>query len=411
MKNIGQVIQKYKIYILALLVVFAGFATIELINKRFWLHDFQVYYDAATAFFLGNTVYCVSFGLSSGYYKYSPFALFIFFPFTLIPFAISKVIYFTFLSLLIISTVIFSNKLIIKNLFFQSKQPSQNLILFLITIAFLQHIYFELHLGNINILLLFFILIGLHFILNKKQWIGGLFIALAILIKPHFIILIPLFLFRKQFISLASCLAALFFGLLIPSVYIGFKANTALLLQWKNAMMTHNDSPVSGQDTIYSWIYRILGNTINDTNQGIFVLIVLSFIALLVLLFILYNKKLESKSLVNKRLEEKHFLFEYIVLVALIPNLTITDSEHFLFSVPLIAWIINYLFIKKPSYIFAIITILILFLYGGNLRELVGKQASRWMTDTGILGLGNIILIGYSILLLNLKEKNKTQNL
>jgi hypothetical protein len=43
---------------------------------------------------------------------------------------------------------------------------------------------------------------------------------------------------------------------------------------------------------------------------------------------------------------------------------------------------------------------MILFLYGGNLREAIGAPASKWMTTTGILGLGNILLIGTSVFLM-----------
>jgi hypothetical protein len=101
-------------------------------------------------------------------------------------------------------------------------------------------------------------------------------------------------------------------------------------------------------------------------------------------------------------------VFEYMVLVALIPNLTITDSEHFLFSVPLLAWVINFLFIRKPGYLLTWLIVIILSLYGGNLREVIGIATSRWMTATGILGLGNILLIGIGVYLM-IKSPGKSE--
>ncbi len=156
---------------------FFAFAVMEAINKRFWLHDFQVYYDAATNFFSGKTVYGITFGLGSGYYKYSPFALFIFYPLTWVSYDVAKLIYFIFLSLLIMITVIISDRLVKEKLFGQLDTKPRLLILLIITIAFLQHIYYELHLGNINILLLLLSLNALYLLLKRKEWAAGLILA------------------------------------------------------------------------------------------------------------------------------------------------------------------------------------------------------------------------------------------
>jgi len=390
----------HKVYILIMALLFILFAVLEAINKRFWLHDFQVYYDAATNFFSGKTVYGITFGLGSGYYKYSPFALFIFYPLTWVSYDVAKVIYFIILSLLIVITVIKSDRLVKEKLFGQLDTKPRLLILLIITIAFLQHIYYELHLGNINILLLLLSLYALYLLLKKKEWATGLILALAILIKPHFLILLPWLFLRKRFIAISSCISGIAFGLWIPSLYIGFNANMQLLAQWKETMLRHNISPVDGQDTIYSWFYRITGSSIAEASQNLYVLSVLVFVALLMFAFYIYNKRREPEIADNNGLEIKNSVFEYLILIALIPNLTVTDSEHFLFSVPIIAWVINYLFIRKPGYLLTVLVVMILFLYGGNLREAIGAPASKWMTTTGILGLGNILLIGMSVFLL-----------
>jgi hypothetical protein len=400
MKEIIQLLRSLKVYVFVMALFFIAFAVMEAINKRFWMHDFQVYYDAPTNFFAGKTVYGITFGLGSGYYKYSPFALFLFFPLTLAEYNVAKVIYFICLSLLIIITVVISDRLVKEKLFGQQNSTPRLLILFLITIAFLQHIYYELHLGNINILLLLISLSALHLLLQKKEWAAGLILALTILIKPHFLILLPLLMMRKHFMAAVSCIAGIGVGLLIPSLYVGFDENKLLLNQWKNAMMSHNISPVQGQDTFYSLLYRLTGSSIPETYQNIFILSVLAVIALLMLTLVVYNKRKEEEIPVNLSMNEKNTVFEYLVLVALIPNLTVTDSEHFLFSVPLIAWVINYLFIRNPGYLLTAFVVIILFLFGGNLREAIGAPLSKWMTATGILGLGNLLLIAMSVYLM-----------
>jgi hypothetical protein len=310
------------------------------------------------------------------------------------------VLYFIFLSVLTVITVIVSDKLVIEKLMGQSMPKKRLFILLIITIAFLQHIYFELHLGNINIFLLMLSLLALYLLIGKKDWMAGFILALAVLIKPHFLILLPLLLLRKRFVTVIACFAAVLFGLLIPSLYKGFDTNLALLNEWKKAMLLHNVSPVLGQDTVYSWLYRLTGSSITEAYQPVFVLSVLGLVALLFLTLFFYHKRKEALTPDADELVVKNIIFEYLVLVALIPNLTVTDSEHFLFSVPLIAWIINYLFIRKPGYLLTAIIVIVLFLYGGNLREAIGAPASRWMTAKGILGLGNILLIGMSIYLM-----------
>jgi hypothetical protein len=393
-----------------MILFFTAFAVLEAINKRFWLHDFQVYYDASSAFFSGNQVYGITFGLGSGYYKYSPFALFLFFPLTLLPYDLAKIIYFTFLSLLIIIAVILSDRLVREKLIERPGLKSCILILLLITLAFLQHIYYELHLGNINIVLLLFSLLALHLLLKKNEWAAGLILAIAILIKPHFVILLPLLLVRRRYIAIIACISGMVFGLLIPALYTGFTNNMLLLTQWKEAMLMHNVSPVSGQDTIYSWLFRISGSNIGESGQPVFILLVLALIAMLIFIWYRFNRTRENNTPQKGISQVKNFIFEYLVVLALIPNLTVTDSEHFLFSVPLIAWVINYLFFRSPGYQFTIFVIVILFLYGGNLREIIGKPASMWMTATGILGLGNLLLIGMSIYLM-IKSPARADNL
>ena len=253
----------------------------------------------------------------------------------------------------------------------------------------------------------------LYLLLNKREWPSGLILAFAILIKPHFLILIPLLLFRKRLVAIASCISGIVLGLFIPSLYAGFSTNIQLLNQWKNAMLLHNISPVKGQDTIYSWLYRVTGSSIAQANEKIFVLSVLALIALLMLGLLLYHKRKEAEAAGNNGLVVNNFVFEYLVLVAIIPNLTVTDSEHFLFSVPLIAWLINYIFINKPGYLLITLTAIILLLYGGNLREAIGAPVSRWMTAQGILGLGNILLVGMSVylMIINPSKSDKTKSI
>jgi hypothetical protein len=68
--------------------------TLNMINGRFLLGDFKVYYSAAANLVSGGPVYMVSFYSGSGFYKYSPSTLLFFLPYLLFNFKTAAVIHF-----------------------------------------------------------------------------------------------------------------------------------------------------------------------------------------------------------------------------------------------------------------------------------------------------------------------------
>ena len=270
-----------------------AFFIVQNINHRFWMHDYEVYYSAANSLLHGEKVYGVSYGLSSGFYKYSPFALLIFAPFSLLPFYAAKVLHFIILSVAITSVIILSAKIVKLHFFPDSKLANLNLLLFLIFLPILPNVYTELHLGNINSILLLIFIIALRYLLKGKELKAGLLLALGILIKPHFIIFLPLLLFRKKFKCLFYTVAGIISGLILPAVFTGIKYNIELHRQWLTTMQLHNNSLIDGQYTIFSWLYRSVGHfffsdTIHyDKAFGIIIisLIAIAFLMLLILSF------------------------------------------------------------------------------------------------------------------------------
>ena len=62
------------------------FYILQNVNDRFWMNDLVVAYTAAQQLLSGQQIYGKAFGLGSGFYKYSPFTLFLFIPFAFLPF-------------------------------------------------------------------------------------------------------------------------------------------------------------------------------------------------------------------------------------------------------------------------------------------------------------------------------------
>lgn len=412
--NIYKNIFKENAWFISLLsFFFILFFIAQNINHRFWLHDYEVYYSAANSLIHGKKIYGIPYGLGSGFYKYSPFALLIFLPFSLLPFYAAKVIHFIILATLIITTIIMSEKMISKNLFGQTLIKKQNLKLFLILLPLLPNVYTELHLGNVNIILLFIFLIALKMLLSEKYLLSGFLVAIGILIKPHFLIFLPLLLLRKKFKCTFITILFLVIGIIIPSAFSGISGNIHMLKDWLTTMQIHNDSLISGQDTLYSWIYRsvvqfFFPGAVN--HDKLFGLIVLLLVSLAFLSLMIIHFKNEKTALKNQGLIQSNFIFEYFILLALVPNITVTDSEHFLLSIPLIVFIINFLFEEKNKKGIKLFLIFILILYGMNIHELVGKTFSAWLTGNGILGLANLFIIATSIYIYSIFLQKKIPN-
>jgi len=378
--------------VIVLMLFFVGFFTIQNINNRFWMHDFEVYYSASNALVNGNQVYGEAFGLDSGYYKYSPLVLFLFLPLSVLPFTVAKVIYFFVLCASIIVAIRYISGFVKDKFFPTSVERVMVRVQLFMFLACLLQFYYELHLGNVNSILLLLVVFGLIAHQRGKIIPASLLLAIAVLAKPHFLLLFPLFLIRREIKFIGITVGGIILGLFIPALYTGWIRNLQLLRDWVTTMMIHNQSPVSGFDTVYSWMYKIAGNFYSFQPGLWFTIVILTIVYLLLFLFIYKNRVAERSGQVN-RLWQQSFVFEFFLILGAIPNLTVTDFEHFMFSLPLISFLLLYIYNYKPSLRFIIISVFALILYGGNIRDLVGKNISAWMTANGILGLGNMMII------------------
>jgi len=384
-------------FIIITSIVLLAVLVLQIINKRFWMHDFEVYYQAARAFAGGRQVYGQAFGLESGFYKYSPFALFLFLPLSLLPFGFAKVLFFLLISCATITSVLFCSKLL--NVGRGNPLTFSNGILYLLLGIISSQVFRELHLGNINMLLLLLLLIILELILSGKQSAAGLLFSIVLFIKPHFIILLPLFFLRKYYTCLWVMLAGLVIGVLLTVMVSGVDGAIMLHKQWLLTMQIHNQSLLLAQDTIYSWLYRIMFHFIAP-EASVFAkalpLLIIIAAAAIFGWFVVSNIRTERK-LPQPDLQKHSFVTEFMLLTALVPNLVLTDSEHFLLSAPVILLLLGIIRQKRVSPWFSGLTVLAILLYGMNIHDLVGAAFSGWLTQNGILGFGNLMLISLTI--------------
>ncbi len=358
------------------------------INHRFQLSDFNVYYGAADALINGEQVYGKAFGLSSGFYKYSPEILVPFLPFALLKYDVAAVLFYlvnTGIVLLLLNEF--------KQTFFKSYKWGKEVWFFLIvTVLFFgDQLERELFLGNVNALLLLLTLWSVRSIENDQRAKAGLIYAVVLCFKIHFLILLPYFILKKEWKVLLYAVVgllgmSLILFLCVPGRFV------VLHSQWLKAVQAHNVQLDQSPNTIYFVIQKVLSSLHMAVISVAAVLIGLSIAGLTYLKFIWKN--------IGKGFQSN----EALILLALIPVLTHTDTEHFLWAMPFFLMIlITVSTWNKKGKIAAGVVLLfasIPFLF--NSPDIVGKGLSKQLDEGGI-GFMLILLLLLSFLYRSVK--------
>jgi len=373
-------------------IVFAAVALLlfllEHVNGRFWLNDFRVYYDSARSLLDGQPLYGVARGLDSGIFKYAPVLALLYVPLALLPYAIAASVQYLLIVAAFIGASLLADRLIRTHLL--PGKPGTYAPLFLLGLVVVVHLHRELHLGNVNVMLLWLLLFALDRLLAGKPVLGGAFIGLAMLTKPHFVVLLPLLLLRKEFKATGVALTTVLVGLLLPALFLGATGSFALHGEWLGEMAKHNASLIytggdnyNAVDTVYSFLHRAVLKHFVAAPSGLETAIVLGIIAAAFGALVLWNlRKGDAKS----------FVFEYLLLIALVPSITLTDTEHFLLALPLVAFVLHHLLPRAEPRWLAVVAVPILFGFGGNWEDALGP-ASDWMIHHGVLGMANAFLL------------------
>ncbi|MGV3638317.1 MAG: glycosyltransferase family 87 protein, partial [Flavobacteriales bacterium] len=267
--------------------------------------------------------------------------------------------------------------------------------LFLIAVACIVHLHRELHLGNINMMLLWLLLVTLEHLQRGRDGLGGFLLGAAILAKPHFLILVPLLVLHVKWRTLGAACNTLIAGIVLPSLVLGWAGNWQVHGAWLGEMAEHNAALIytGGDDyravnTIYSFAHRALLKHIVPASAAE-AYAVLGLIALTFAAFVWWNKERQAS---------QAFTVEFLVLVALVPSLTLTDTEHFLFALPLVAYVVHRLVPKADPRWLAVVASPLLLAYGGNFEDALGAF-SDMLIHHGVLGIGSFGLVVLSTIL------------
>lgn len=370
-------------------IICLAYYALETFNGRAQMADFRVYYDAANAFLNDTQLYGKAFGVSSGFYKYSPFACLPFVPLALLPYKLASILFY----LIITSSIIWFSLNVYR---YVAKDNHQNIgwILALVSIYMADHLERELHLGNINLFLLiaaFWIFILLQ---KGRQVQAGLLYGLLLLFKPHFLILLPYFIWKKQWKASLFTVAFVSVGLLFPAIIKGWNGNLHLVHDWFTAMKDHSIKLEESPNTVYGIFNHFI---LRQPGHPLSIVILLGLISLLFLFYLITNQRKQGNS-------EVRFM-EYFILVALIPNLVHTDTEHFMWTWPLIAYTMVQIFKKKNTLFHSeSLAVIVLFTisfipYCLNSPDLVGKKLRFLFDEGGLLGVANLFIIAAALII------------
>lgn len=353
------------------------------VNHRFQLSDFHVYYGAADALINGEQVYGKAFGLGSGFYKYSPEIIVPFIPFALLKFEVAAVLFYIINVGIILMLL---NEL--KQVFFKS-QTWRKEVWFMLAMTFLffgDQLERELFLGNVNALLLVLTLWSVRSIEKKDHVKAGIIYAVVLCFKIHFLILLPYFILKKEWKVLLYTIVglmgmALILFICVPNRFVSLHS------QWLRAVQAHNVQLDQSPNTIYCFIQRILSAMHLAVIPLVAVLVGLAFSGFAYLVIIWKN--IGSGFRMN----------EALLLVALIPVLTHTDTEHFLWATPFFLMLLISIstWNKKGKWVgaMALMCASIPFLF--NSPDIVGKELSKQLDEGGI-GFMLILLLLLSFL-------------
>ncbi|MEO8734611.1 MAG: glycosyltransferase family 87 protein [Flavobacteriales bacterium] len=365
-------LRRLRPFIFFAIILVAAALALEIINGRFWLNDFRVYYMAADNMRHGMPIYNEVFGEDTGLYKYVPAVLYFFEPYTFLPYDVAGILHYTMMGVMLIASFVVVERTLLK-IAGEIPRPSLRAGLGLLCIAVL--LTRELHLGNINLGLIFLAVLGTERFIAGKAVPAGIAFGISWLIKPYLLLMIVPLIIRREWKILSTAAATMAIGLLLPMLFEGPRIWWELLREWVFAMIHHTqvmDSP--------DRIGIILGELVGKLPSSLFdvALIGLAGVGLAWLTWRDRENNTELPSLDMDR------AFELWLAAAVVPNLVITDQQHFMFSLPLVLFILAWLFTKRDRTVF-LLFLVALFGYALRSSDLWGSAVENRMVGWGVL--------------------------
>jgi Glycosyltransferase family 87 len=362
-----------------IMVMVIGAISIDIANGRFWTSDFRVYHDAAEALLHGDPVYGVAFGEDTGFYKYSPAVALLFVPATLLPFQVAAVIHVLLIGAALVLSMVAMERLLMRHVHL-TYAPRMVLRAALLLLCILVLLARELHLGNINLWLVCGAVLATEALLDGRRRTAGMLFGILWSVKPYLLLMIIPLVVRKERGVLFTAAITMLVGLLLPALFLGPLNSLHLHEQWLQAMAAHSGY-LHSPDTVKALLARWVHPGFARVPFIAFVALAAGCLALLTWCGMRLN---DGQSRTRQALEPW-------LAFAVVPNLVITDQEHFLFALPLIAFALSVFFIRSSAW--AGLFVLAMVGYATRSSDLWGGALETTLAEAGLLGMGGLLLI------------------
>jgi len=131
----------------------------------------------------------------------------------------------------------------------------------------------DLHHGNINLVILFFLAVVFHAWRKRRERFAGLMLGLAIAFKVTPALFLPYFLYKRSWRTVGWTFAGLFlFLLVVPSAVVGPRFNAVCFSTWcsrivKPFLVEGNSSPQEANQSMVGVVTRLLTEIEPGTNR------------------------------------------------------------------------------------------------------------------------------------------------
>ncbi len=353
---------------------------VEIKNHKFWTNDFEVYYGATKDYFSGNNPYIKNYGLDTGFFKYPPTTLYFFGLAILFKYFFAQIIHILILSISFLISIFLLKKLIFSES--DKTQKSTSGIYFLGFVFIVIHIAREFHMGNVNLILLGLFSFGLWYLKQQKQLYVAIFWSIMVVLKPIVILaFIPLFFFKQWRTMIYMVMLGLLF-LAFPIVFSGWNGNILLWKFWFASVAKHGEYLSSENSLTYlTEFYLKIKSAWIPSLIGLIVLVSTMVISIL-----------------KGRKTNRDIVIWSIVLLAFTPNFFVTDTEHFVLSLPLLLLLV-YEIMKTNNIIYWILFVLLVAPFSLNSNDILGRNISDFLDKIGLMGISNIGFICFFLVL------------
>jgi len=359
-----------------------GILLISLFTLAYLVHiqkdmsDFGVCYKNGQRIIRGETLYRLSDGHLQ--FKYAPVSALIYAPLALLPYETAKVIWYILEICLLFTVFWISYKLL------PSRLKGPWFVLGLSFLALLKFIGREIELGQVNILIIFVLIMMLRTVVKKKDVPAGILWGISLFVKPYALIFLPYFILKKRFKLIATGLIVLIVGLALPVLTFGFKGNLLVLKEWAFTLSRSTPGQIAAGDTasLYAFLWKILPG--HPDFWTMFLWLVIGSAVGVVFLWMMGEGRKRDLNMPE--------ILEAAFLMILIPFFSpLGWNYNYIYSVLAVVLILNYWprFPLAWKYVLAVDLILI----GATLQEVLGKTLFRFYTYNSLIVINFLIVL------------------